>query len=48
MMLEKKKTVERKVVIKTERINSYFPVTYSREEIENIIYQLLENWKNTQ
>ena len=48
MMLEKEKTVERKVVIKTERINSYFPVTYSREEIENIIYQLLENWKNTQ
>ena len=48
MMLEKEKTVERKVVIKTERINNYFPATYSREEIENIIYQLLENWKNTQ
>lgn len=48
MMLEKEKTVERKVVIKTERINNYFPVTYSREQIENIIYQLLENWKSTQ
>ena len=48
MMLEKEKTVERKVVIKTERINNYFPATYSREQIENIIYQLLENWKNTQ
>ena len=48
MMLEKEKTVERKVVIKTERINNYFPATYSREEIENIIYQLLENWKSTQ
>ena len=48
MMLEKEKTVERKVVIKTERINNYFPATYSREEIENIIYQLLDNWKNTQ
>ena len=48
MLLEKEKTVERKVVIKAERINSYFPVTYSREEIENIIYQLLDNWKNNQ
>ena len=48
MMLKKEKTVERKVVIKTERINNYFPATYSREQIENIIYQLLENWKSTQ
>ena len=48
MVLEKEKTVERKVVIKAERINSYFPVTYSRKEIENIIYQLLDNWKNNQ
>ena len=48
MVLEKVKTVERKVVIKAERINSYFPVTYSRKEIENIIYQLLDNWKNNQ
>lgn len=48
MMLEKEKTVERKVVIKTEHINNYFPATYSREQIENIIYQLLENWKSTQ
>ena len=48
MLLEKEKTVERKVVIKAERINSYFPVTYSRKEIENIIYQLLDNWKNNQ
>ena len=48
MMLEKEKPVERKVVIKTERINNYFPETYSREEIENIIYQLLDDWKSTQ
>lgn len=48
MVLEKEKTVERKVVIKAERINSYFPVTYSRKEIENIIYQLLDNWKDNQ
>lgn len=48
MLLEKEKPVERKVIIKAQRINNYFPATYSREQIENIIYQLLENWKNTQ
>ena len=48
MLLEKEKPVERKVVIKTERINSYFPENYSTEDIESIIYQLLDNWKKTQ
>ena len=47
-ILEKEKPVERKVVIKTERINSYFPDTYSTDDIEKIIFQLLDNWKNTQ
>jgi ParB family chromosome partitioning protein len=48
MLLEKEKLVERKVVIKTERINSYFPDSYSTDDIEKIIFQLLDNWKNTQ
>lgn len=48
MLLEKEKQLERKVVIKTERINSYFPENYSMEDIESIIYQLLDNWKDTQ
>ena len=48
MLLEKEKPVERKVVIKTERTNSYFPDTYSTDDIEKIIFQLLDNWKNTQ
>ena len=34
MLLEKEKPLERKVVIKTERINSYFPKNYSTEDIE--------------
>lgn len=33
---------------KTERINNYFPATYSREQIENIIYQLLRIGRKTQ
>ena len=48
LLLEKEKPVERKVIIKNDRINSYFPETYSTEEIENIIFKLLDNWKNTQ
>ena len=48
MLLEKEKSVERKVVIKNDRINSYFPDTYSTEDIEKIIFQLLDNWKNAQ
>ena len=36
MLLEKEKPVERKVVIKTERINSYFPDTYSTNNISAI------------
>ena len=45
MLLEKEKPVERKVVIKTERINSYFPDTYSTDDIEKIIFQLLVTGK---
>ena len=48
MLLKRDKPIERKVIIKNDRINSYFPETYSTEEIENIIFKLLDNWKNTQ
>ncbi len=48
MLLKRDKPLERKVIIKNDRINSYFPETYSTEEIENIIFKLLDNWKNTQ
>ena len=48
LLLEKEKPVDRKVIIKNDRINSYFPDIYSTEDIEKIIFQLLDNWKNTQ
>lgn len=48
LLLEKEKPVERKVIIKNDRINSYFPDTYSTDDIEKIIFQLLDNWKKTQ
>ena len=37
-------TEERKVTIKADKISRYFTEDYSSEDIENIIYQLLEEW----
>ncbi len=48
LLLEKEKPAERKVIIKNDRINSYFPDTYSTDDIEKIIFQLLDKWKKTQ
>jgi ParB family chromosome partitioning protein len=47
LILERHKPNERKVVIKPEKINSYFPDTYSQEDIENVIYGLLDEWKGS-
>ena len=44
LILTEEKPKERKVTIKGERISRYFTEEYSSEEIENIIYQLLEEW----
>ena len=36
------------VTISTEKIREYFPKSYSKSEIEKVIYELLDNWKNSQ
>ncbi len=46
LILTEQKTKERKVVIKADKISKYFPADYDSEEIESVIYQLLEEWKN--
>ena len=38
----------RKVSLKSKRIDQYFPPEYDGEQIEEIIYELLERWKNGQ
>lgn len=48
LVLSGKKTSNRKFTLKADKISKYFPDNYSDQEIENIIYQLLEEWKNTQ
>lgn len=35
----------RKVMLKADWIEEYFPDDYSNEEIENIILKLLKEWK---
>lgn len=44
LILTEEKPKERKVTIKADRISQYFPEEYSNEEIEKVIFQLLEEW----
>lgn len=46
LILAEKKPKERKVTIKADKISQYFPEEYSSEDIETVIYELLEEWKN--
>ena len=48
LILTEEKPKERKVTIKADKISRYFTEDYSSEDIENIIYQLLEEWQNKQ
>lgn len=45
-ILAEKKKRERKITIKKDRIADYFTEEYSDKEIEQLIYQLLEEWHN--
>lgn len=46
LLLCKERTKEKKITIKQDRIRKYFPEDFSNKEIEDVIYQLLEEWKN--
>lgn len=48
LILSEKKPKERKVSIKAEKISQFFPEEYSSEDIETIIYELLEDWHSRQ
>lgn len=48
MILAEEKPKKRKYVIREERIRKYFPDHYSNKDMERIIIQLLEEWKNRQ
>ena len=48
LILTESKQKERKVIIKADKISRYFPEKYSSEEIEKVIYQLLEEWNSSE
>lgn len=48
LILGEKKPREQKIIIKSDRIKRYFPETYTQDEMESVIYQLLEEWKSRQ
>ena len=43
---EEKSRKSTKVTISGSKLNKYFPENYTKAEMENIIYQLLEKWKS--
>lgn len=43
---EEKTKESAKVTISRKKLNQYFPENYTKAEMENIIYQLLEKWKS--
>lgn len=45
-ILSIEKPKPRKVTIQGERLGQYFPPNFNEEEIEMVIYELLEQWKN--
>lgn len=46
LILTEQKPKERKVTIRADKLNQYFPDTYTQKDIEDTIYQLLEKWQN--
>ena len=48
LILTEEKPKERKVTLKADKISKYFAEDYSIEYIENIIIQLLDEWKKGQ
>ena len=47
-VLSEEKPKERKFVMKSKKISEYFPAETSQEEIEEIIYGLLEKWRESE
>ncbi len=45
LLLSEEKPKAKKVTLKADRIKEYFTEEYSNDEIEEVIYELLEKWK---
>lgn len=45
LILSEEKEKAKKIVLKADRMNDYFGSEYTNEEIEEVIYKLLDRWK---
>lgn len=45
LILSEEREKEKKIVLKADRMNDYFGSEYTNEEIEEVIYKLLDRWK---
>lgn len=48
LILTEDKPKERKLTIKADKLSKYFPEDFSNDEIEDVIYSLLEEWQQKQ
>ena len=44
-VLTEERAVPVKVTLKSERLKQYFPKSYTQEQMEEVIFSLLESWK---
>ena len=44
-ILTEERAVPVKVTLKSEKLKQYFPKSYTQEQIEEVIFSLLESWK---
>ena len=44
-VLLQKKEAETKVTLSAKKVRSYFPPAYTKEQVEEVIYTLLEQWR---
>ena len=44
-VLTEERAVPVKVILKSERLKQYFPKSYTQEQMEEVIFSLLESWK---
>ena len=47
LLFEKEKVSRKKVTIKQDKLQEYFPENYSLQQIEEIIMDLLKRWKES-
>ena len=48
VIMREERQVERKITIRNNRLEKYFPKSYTTQQIEDVIIKLLENWKKRQ